>query len=91
MKITKIWATTFILATNLPVEIHAEDSKFYVGAGIGNSSLSFNSSDFGTQLPDAVRDTKTQDTAYKFFAGYDFTKTFGAEFGYADSAPSTIA
>ncbi len=84
MKITKIWATTFILATNLPFEIHAEDSKFYVGAGIGNSSVSFNSNDFGTQEPNADRKSATKDTIYKIFAGYDFNKIFGVEYGYAD-------
>lgn len=82
--LTKILATSILTASNLFIAAHAEESKFYVGAGIGSSSLSFNSNDFGTQEPNADRASATKDTLYKIFGGYDFNKIFGMEFGYAD-------
>lgn len=70
--------------TPLSIQIsHAEDSGFYLGGGLGRSVLSFNSGDFGMQMPGNVS-TVTRDTNYKFFGGYNFSRNWAVEAGYAD-------
>ena len=61
----------------------AEDSGFYLGGGLGRSLASFNSGDFGMQMPANVS-AVTRDTSYKFFGGYNFSRNWAVEAGYAD-------
>ncbi|CDG84162.1 outer membrane protein [Janthinobacterium agaricidamnosum] len=65
----KIIAVTIAAALSLPMLAHAEGA--YLGANIGRSDLK------------ADGDTRDQ-TAYKAYAGYDFTKNFGVEAAYVD-------
>ncbi len=70
--------------TPLTIQLaHAESTGFYLGGGIGRSYLSFNGGDFGMQMP-GIFSPVTRDTNYKFFGGYDFSKTWAVEAGYAD-------
>ncbi len=64
----------------LPVAAQAEGA--YIGASVGSaeSKLSTN----GISLKDS-------DTGFKLTAGYDFTKNFGVEVGYADLGKPSIA
>ena len=84
MKTAKIGVSAFVLILLITAMASAEESPLYFGTGVGNSALNFNSSDFGTQLPNANRNVKVHDAEYKIFGGYDFSKVLGLEFGYAD-------
>jgi OOP family OmpA-OmpF porin len=55
-----------------------QDSHWYVGGGIGQSTVDINE-DLG---PGVSMDDK--DTSFRIFGGYQFNKNFGVEFGYAD-------
>lgn len=55
----------------------AEDSGFYVGAGLGQASVEV---DLGSGLPDF----DGSDTAFKIFGGWKFMKYFAVELEYID-------
>lgn len=55
----------------------ADDSGFYIGAGIGDGSV--------TVDIDEASDFDGSDTAFKVFGGYKFMKYLGAELEYIDS------
>jgi OOP family OmpA-OmpF porin len=64
----------------LPAAAQAEGA--YIGASVGSTESKFN--DSGISLKDS-------DTGFKLTAGYDFTKNFGVEIGYADLGKPSIS
>ena len=62
---------------SLPAAAQLSMSGFYVGAGVGQAKAK----DFCGGGPFDSCDDK--DTAWKIFGGYQFTRNFAAEFGYA--------
>jgi OOP family OmpA-OmpF porin len=58
-------------------------AQVYVGGSIGQSSTSF-SNDFSSNIAGISENQDKTDTAYKFFAGYEFTKNWAIEAGYAN-------
>lgn len=64
-----------IIGTALALPLFAQAQDAYVGANVGRSELKL-SGDLGSDKEDK--------TGYKAYAGYDFTKNFGVEAGYAD-------
>ena len=61
----------------------AQNSGWYIGGGIGESSASFESADFAglTNAPFSGTDSST--TGAKIFGGYSLSPNVGVEFGYA--------
>ena len=58
----------------------AQDQKgFYIGAGVGMSTIK----DACTDVPAGVS-CDDEDTATKFFGGYQFNRNFALELGYTD-------
>ena len=57
----------------------AADNGFYVGGSAGTTKWNIGPSDILT-----TGSIDNNDTAYKIFGGYDFTKNWGVELGYAD-------
>ena len=73
MRKTKLLSSLLLSAT-LGVAAfgaHAQDKGFYAGAGVGQSFVD-----------EGVYDD--EDTAFSVFGGYQFTRYFGVEAGYAD-------
>lgn len=62
----------------LAIPFAAQAQSAYVGLGVGQSKFSLDDGSFSA----VSRDEK--DTAYKIFGGYQFTKNWGVEVGYAD-------
>jgi len=63
----------------------AKESGWYLGVGVGGSRTSYSNVDF-TLTPPVAGTTESQNTnrtGAKFFAGYDFTKNWGIEGGFA--------
>ncbi|MBU0681306.1 MAG: porin family protein [Proteobacteria bacterium] len=61
----------------------ADDSKWYMGASLGNTNV-----DTGIRGLTATKDE--DDSGYKFFAGYNFSKFIGVEFYYADLGEESL-
>jgi OOP family OmpA-OmpF porin len=61
----------------------AQDTGFYIGLSVGQSSA-----DFDCSAGSTCDDT---DTAMKFIGGYRFNRNFGAEIGYTDLGEATIS
>jgi OOP family OmpA-OmpF porin len=79
---TKLLVATLLFA--VPAACFAQDlSGRYVGASAGQSMTKFdaNTSSFG--VPNLNESYDKTETASKFFAGYDFNKTWAVEGGYA--------
>lgn len=55
----------------------------YVGGSLGRSSTSFNTADYSLGVAGISESQDKTKTAYKFFGGYDFTKNWAVEGGYA--------
>ncbi|WP_415898009.1 porin family protein [Neptuniibacter sp. QD72_48] len=53
------------------------DSNFYLGGGVGKTSVDY------VEVTGATI-TDDSDTSWKFFAGYNFNKNFAVEFAYQD-------
>ncbi len=70
---TKLLSTLLLSATlgATAFGANAQDSGFYAGAGVGQSFVDEGAYD-------------DEDTAWSAFAGYQFTRYFGLEAGYAD-------
>jgi len=64
-----------VISTVLALPLFAQAQNAYVGVNAGSSELKL-SGDAGSGSEDK--------TGYKAYAGYDFTKNFGLEAGYAD-------
>ena len=65
-------------------QIQEAPKKFYAGVGIGKAKAKLDDNDsagFGITSPSGKDETNT---AYKFFAGYQFVKYLGLELTYAD-------
>lgn len=62
----------------------AQETDFYMGAGLGRSVAGFNSNDFDAVSIGSVKSTATSDTGYKLFGGYNFNEKWALEAGYAD-------
>lgn len=62
----------------------AQESGYYLGIGLGKSTIGFNGDDFGTQSVGSIKSTVTGDTGYKLFGGYNFNENWAIETGYAD-------
>ena len=58
-----------------------QDTRIYIGAGIGRSSFSLPSSN--APVPWGGEKGSKAGTAYKMYGGYRFTEHFGVEGGYA--------
>jgi len=65
-------AVACVLAGLLAPAARAEDSGFYVGAGVGQARQDF-------------ADFDGDDTAYKIFGGWSFNKYFAVEGGFVDA------
>ncbi len=59
-------------------------AQVYVGGSIGQSRTSFDSNDYSLATPGVAESQSRSKTAYKLFAGYELSKTFAIEAGYAD-------
>jgi OOP family OmpA-OmpF porin len=71
-----------LLGTALILPVAAQAEGAYIGASVGSAESKF--SDSGISLKDS-------DTGFKLTAGYDFTKNFGVEVGYADLGKPSIS
>lgn len=62
----------------------AQDSAFYVGAAVGNSTIAFGSQDFGSGSPSNARESTPvyADIGYKLMLGYLFNENWSVEGGY---------
>jgi len=72
---TLMLSTPMVIATETSADIDTFDKQWYLGAGLGRSTLQPDTDGTGFSLDDK------NDTGYKFFAGYDFTERFSLE-GY---------
>ncbi len=72
---TLMFSTPMVIATETSADIDIFDKQWYLGAGLGRSTLQPDTDGTGFSLDDK------NDTGYKFFAGYDFTERFSLE-GY---------
>ena len=59
--------------------VMAADHGFYVGGSAGTTKWNIGPNDILT-----TGSINNNDTGYKIFGGYDFTKNWGVELGYAD-------
>lgn len=59
-------------------------AQVYIGAALGQSSTSFNSSDFNLGVPGVSQSEDKTDSAFKLNVGYNFNRTWAVEGGYAD-------
>ncbi|MBS1228307.1 MAG: hypothetical protein H6R17_1584 [Proteobacteria bacterium] len=57
-------------------------AQVYVGGGVGQSSTTFGN-ELYFNIPNVAEDFDKTDTAYKLFAGYEFSKNWAIEAGYA--------
>jgi OOP family OmpA-OmpF porin len=64
-----------LLGTAMILPIAAQAEGAYIGASVGRAESELNTEGFSL---------KDSDTGFKLTAGYDFTKNFGVEIGYAD-------
>jgi OOP family OmpA-OmpF porin len=73
MRKTKLLSTLLLSVTlgAAAFGVHAQDSGFYAGAGVGQSFVDEGAYD-------------DEDTAFSVFGGYQFNRYFGVEAGYAD-------
>jgi OmpA-OmpF porin, OOP family len=55
---------------------------WYIGGGLGKTDIELDNSDF--DIPGTIQTRDESDTGWKFFAGYQFTRHFGAELTYAN-------
>ena len=69
----------FAAATDFAVPVAAQDSGFYAGLSLGQSSMT----DACTGLPAGVS-CDDKDSAWKIFGGYQFSRNFALELGYAN-------
>lgn len=67
-----------VAASLLAIPFAAQAQSSYVGLGAGQAKYKLDDSEF----TNVSRDEK--DSAYKIFGGYQFTKNWGLEVGYAD-------
>ena len=78
---SRIIKTGFIIATLAASSIAS--AQWYAGASIGQSSANFNGSDYSLGNPGVAESQDKTKTAYKIFGGYDFTRNWALEGGYA--------
>ena len=71
-----------LLGTALILPIAAQAEGAYIGASVGRAESELNVDGFSL---------KDSDTGFKLTAGYEFTKNFGVEVGYADLGKPSIA
>jgi len=71
-------------ATTCLFMVNARAQGFYIGAGVGTANASFNSSDFSAGSPSILETQDKGSMGTKLFAGYQFTRHWGAELGYVD-------
>jgi OOP family OmpA-OmpF porin len=65
-------------------------TSWYVGGGLGQSKIKLNDPDFSVTAP--LSQTRNEsDSAWKVFAGYNFSSIFGAELGYAKPGTASVA
>jgi OOP family OmpA-OmpF porin len=70
---------------------HAEQqpaSRWYLGGGLGNSKFKLDDSDFDASPASQTRDES--DNGWKAFAGFNFTRNFGAELMYANLGQASV-
>jgi OOP family OmpA-OmpF porin len=71
-----------LLGTALILPVAAQAEGAYIGASVGSAETKLNADGFSL---------KDSDTGFKLTAGYEFTKNFGVEIGYADLGKPSIA
>jgi OOP family OmpA-OmpF porin len=72
----KLQFSAALIAAALALPVAAQtQAQSYIGASVGSSAQKYSA--------DGSSDT-VNETAYKLFAGYNFTKNYGLEAGYAD-------
>jgi OOP family OmpA-OmpF porin len=71
-----------LLGTALILPVAAQAQGAYIGASVGSAESKLHADGFSL---------KDSDTGFKLTAGYDFTKNFGLEVGYADLGKPSIA
>lgn len=74
------------LMASLPA--FAGQNQFHVAADLGRSAFGDDLNTACTRI--AATSCKKSDTAYRFSAGYDFTKNFGVELGYGNYGKTTV-
>lgn len=62
----------------------AASAQWYLGGGAGQSSTRFNTTDFGLGSALVSESQDKSKTAYKIFAGYDFTRNWAIEGAYSN-------
>jgi OOP family OmpA-OmpF porin len=80
---TTILAGVFLLATGSAAAADV-NSGFYGGLAIGKSKAKLKAEDFSLRTAGIQENRDEVDTAYKFFAGYQFGQYIGAEASYTD-------
>lgn len=76
---TKVGFVVVALATS-----SVASAQWYVGGSVGQSSTSFNTADYTLGVAAISESQDKTKTAYKLFGGYDFTKNWAIEGGYAN-------
>jgi OOP family OmpA-OmpF porin len=71
-----------LVGTALILPIAAQAEGAYIGASVGRAE---------SELKSGGMSLKDSDTGFKLNAGYDFTKNFGVEIGYADLGKPSIS
>lgn len=91
MNIKKAIALTGLVAATagIPPVAFAQDTGWYVGAGVGQSKIDIDEAGINAQLralgaASATTSSDEKDTGWKLFGGYQFNKNFAVEGGYVD-------
>lgn len=63
---------------------NAQESRFYLGAGLGSSSIRFNSDDFDVQGTVPSVSTDAAKTGFKVLAGYRISEQMALELAHTD-------
>lgn len=88
--VKKTLLTSAISAALLCGSMTAAAGEFYVGAGIGTSSIDVTASDFdgGSFTSDSFDDS---DSTFRIFAGYNLNDSIAIEAGYTDLGSYSLA
>lgn len=75
--------SSFAMAMAIAGPVVAQDVGWYVGGSLGQSDVDIDCA--------GATSCDTKDTAWKIFAGYQFSRNIAVEFGYADLGEATAS
>lgn len=81
-----MYLAILLIASFQTAAAHAGDSKFYIGAGFGQSNY-----DTGVSGLTGTASHDKKDNGYKLFAGYNFNKFVAVEGHYADFGKTSLS